>query len=582
MGKKSRYYFHHGDQVSPDLVIREGLGGGSYGEVYEGVMLHGEHTAKTVALKYVYADRYKVEVAAAKEILNKTHPFLIGIIRIEETRDKKTGGREFWIVMDYAEDGSLAEEMERHPSGIEVGQAVKWTDEVLQALSYLHSAGILHRDLKPANVLLHRGYAKIGDYGLAKVLTSKPGTPGVGTPEYQAPEVSKKQPYDHRADLYSVGCIFYELLTGSLPYGEDQELSLTGIPPVFHDFVRKALAPEREARYEDAKVMLQALARVRWQRPPLQIFSGWPFDPAEARRRQCETAEALGNTVALVNSLGMELALIPAGTFQMGGKLSAEEVDERWPGGKLEWYRREHPRHDVTITKPFSMGKTPVTRDQFAAFVDETGYETDAEAKGSAWALKDGKWDWQDGVNWRDPLFEQTGDHPVVCVSWNDGTAFCQWLSKKEGRRYELPREAEWEWSNRAGSDGIWWWGDREEDAQGRTNVASEGDGFKHYFKGVRDGYEYTSPAGCFEANAFGLHDVIGNVWEWCADWFAEDYYQESPTQDPPGPSTGKYRVLRGGSWLGNPCNTRSALRNRPDPAYRYFNLGFRVLLRMF
>ena len=620
MGKKLRFYFHHGQRVSPDLVILEGLGGGSYGEVYEAVMYHGEHTAKTVALKYVYADRYELELAAAKELLNKTHPFLIGIIRIEETRDEKTGEPEFWIVMDYAEDGSLADEMERNPSGIEISQAVKWTGEILQALSCLHSEGILHRDLKPANVLLHRGYAKIGDYGLAKVLTSKPGTRDVGTPGYQAPEVSRKQPYDHRADLYSVGCIFYEMLTGRLPYGEKGVLSLKGVPPAYRDLVKKSLATNPDDRYESAKEMLAALEeamfRVRAEaagqtrpahtvpaavrevpvprpppKPPPAVAHPGPSLSESARRpppvsplpgvpraepppprpappapepmtppppprlrpvprvseppvpapatptkplprgfsRLGRDADpGTGYPRQVRNSIGMEFVLIPAGEFLMGS-----------PDSDQDAFGDEKPQHGVNITKPFYLGKWPVRQRDYEA------------------------------ITRANPSLFKGPDNPVEDVSWDEAAEFCRKLSNREGLEYGLPTEAQWEYACRAWSTGKWCFGDDE---------SRLGDYAWH--RGNSE--EKTHPVGEKTANAWGLYDVHGNVWEWCADWYAEDYYQKSPTRDPGGANSGEYRVSRGGSWLEDPRLTRSAYRVWNAPDDRDYSAGFRVLLRVF
>ena len=282
----------------------------------------------------------------------------------------------------------------------------------------------------------------------------------------------------------------------------------------------------------------------------------------------------------VTNSIGMKLVYVPAGEFMMGDTLSPEEVDRRWPGGQIDRYKRAHPRHRVRLTEGFWLGITEVTRSQFEQFVRETNYRTDAEKQGAAWAFKDNKWGEQSGVNWRNPLFPQSDNHPVVCVSYNDARAFCEWLSKKDGKTYTLPTEAQWEYACRAGSDTTtWYWGENESGAQGHANVASEGESINwvHKFKGVRDGYTYTSPVAYFSANEFGLHDMMGNVCEWCADWYGGDYYANSPGSDPSGPSSGRSRVLRGGSWLYDPWYCRAAYRLRCTPDYRSHDIGFRV-----
>ena len=146
-------------------------------------------------------------------------------------------------------------------------------------------------------------------------------------------------------------------------------------------------------------------------------------------------------------------------------------------------------------------------------------------------------WGLAQGVNWRRLAFAQTDDHPVVCVSWRDAVAFCNWLSEREGLAYRLPTEAQWEYAARAGSTTESCWGD---DYDGIIDRAYVPFGWRVFDKP-------TAPVGLFTPNAFGLHDVVGNCWEWCEDWFAEDYYARSPSVDPTGPDTGSTRVLRGG-----------------------------------
>jgi len=305
---------------------------------------------------------------------------------------------------------------------------------------------------------------------------------------------------------------------------------------------------------------------------------GWSF-----QSRQLTVATPQGDSLREItfyqNSLGMEFVKILLGSFMMGDTLSPQEVHSKWPGGQLEWYKRSHPRRRVQLTQGFYIASAPVTRGQFAHFVHQTGYKTDAEKQGRARAFKDGKWDWQDGVDWKNPLFDQTNAHPVVCVSYNDAIAFCQWLSQKEGQTYTLPTEAQWEYAARAGADSTtWYWGDDESGAQGRANTADEGNNLRYAFEGVKDGYEFTSPIASFTPNAFGLHDTIGNVWEWCLDWF-QDSYSGLDTIDPEGPPSGSLRVLRGGSWSTNPRLCRAAFRYRYAPDSRRTSYGFRVVV---
>lgn len=275
------------------------------------------------------------------------------------------------------------------------------------------------------------------------------------------------------------------------------------------------------------------------------------------------------------NFIGMELVGIPAGEFIMGDSQGEDEVDATWPGGEKTWYRDSHPRHRVTISNAYLIGCTEVTRAQYEQFVKETGYRTDAERVGGCSTIKDGKWQMVDGVNWRNAKFAQEDNHPVVCISWNDANAFCAWLSGKEKAKYRLPTEAEWEYAARAGSTTIWYWGDQEGSATGCANVATA----PHWtpaFRNVKDGYQWTSPVARFIPNAWGMHDSIGNVWEWCSDWFGS--YVEGTETDPTGPAIGAGRIVRGGSWFSQPALARSALRFVIAPNQSLSSLGFRVV----
>ena len=189
--------------------------------------------------------------------------------------------------------------------------------------------------------------------------------------------------------------------------------------------------------------------------------------------------------------------------------------------------------------------------------------------------------------SWKNTGFPQGDDDPVVNVSWNDAAAFCAWLSKKEGKTYELPTEAESEYACRAGTTTRFWCGDDDAGLNGTDNVRDaslkeklDADQFKDWtFAAWNDGHPFTSPAGTFRANAWSLCDMHGDVWQWCADWFGK--YPEGALKDPKGPTDGDFRVSRGGSWQSVPALCRSAARHAFDPGDRDANIGFRVVLRV-
>ena len=276
----------------------------------------------------------------------------------------------------------------------------------------------------------------------------------------------------------------------------------------------------------------------------------------------------------ITDSIGMKLVLIPAGEFTMGSPEGEEDRD---------W---DETQHRVCITKPFYLGVYEVTVEDFRQFVTGTGYKTDAERDrgGYAWSETAGPSEGPDPkYSWRNPGFTQTDRHPVVNVSWNDAVAYCGWLSRKEGQTYRLPTEAEWEYACRAGTTTRYSHG---EDSEGLVKVGNVADAafaarVPELMGGIKasDGYAFTSPVGNFLPNPFGVYDMNGNVWEWCADWYGEGYYQKSPLSDPPGPTTGSFRVFRGGSWNYSAWVCRSASRTWMPPDNSYVTQGFRVAL---
>jgi len=282
--------------------------------------------------------------------------------------------------------------------------------------------------------------------------------------------------------------------------------------------------------------------------------------------------------------IGMKLIRIEPGAFLMGTTIDQlDQFMRLFPASKREWIDDEQPQHPVRITRPFFLGIHEVTVGQFRRFVEKNGYRTEAEKDGKGcfvWYESKKTWVRDPSKNWRDPGFPQSDDHPVVCVSHNDAMAFCQWLSEEERRTYRLPTEAEWEFACRAGTTTLYSNGD---DPEGLVSVANVADAtLKKKFPDFTcteadDGYPYTAPVGSFPPNPWGLYDMIGNVWEWCADWYDDKYYASSPATDPPGALESSSRVFRGGSWYSSPCLCRPALRSRFMPESRYGNLGFRV-----
>ena len=298
------------------------------------------------------------------------------------------------------------------------------------------------------------------------------------------------------------------------------------------------------------------------------------------------------------NSLGMKFVRIPASEFTMGSNATPEDLAKRFPDYDLPRLRKiddEAPAHRVRITRDFYLGQHEVTVGQFRHFVEQSGhvpesiadhtggygynpdYDPDKTVRGDAFEGRDPKY------SWTNPGFKQADDEPVVNVSWHDAVAMARWLSAKEGRVYRLPSEAEWEYTCRAGSDTTFPNGD---DVHGLPAIANTFDAdaavnwprWQKWALKEHDGYAFTSPVGRFEPNAFGVYDMLGNVWEWVSDWYGADTYAHSPLADPQGAASGTRYVRRGGAWHSWSLYARCGFRNWNPPESRYTLLGIRLL----
>ena len=295
----------------------------------------------------------------------------------------------------------------------------------------------------------------------------------------------------------------------------------------------------------------------------------------------------------------MDFALVPAGKFLMGSEESVEQLAAAFPNLELERFQAladEAPVHEVRITRAFYLGRHEVTVGQFARFLALSGYQPESIADGtggygynpeydpSRTARRDAFEGRDPKYSWKNPGFPQGADHPVVNVTWNDAQAMASWLSRVEGRTYRLPTEAEWEYACRAGTRTRYHSGDDPLSLLSVANIfdrdaARNWTKWSDYAVGGRDGFAFTAPVGSFAPNAWGLHDMHGNAWEWVSDWYGERYYANSPAADPIGPATGDVRVRRGGSWHSWPFYVRSSFRNWNTPQTRYTLVGMRLLL---
>jgi formylglycine-generating enzyme required for sulfatase activity len=267
-----------------------------------------------------------------------------------------------------------------------------------------------------------------------------------------------------------------------------------------------------------------------------------------------------------------QMLSIPGGSFTMGAARGEEEREKLAD----EFRERSQPLRRVDV-KRFAIGKFEVTRGEYRVFADATGRKADGCF---VWVAD---FELEPARSWRDPGFAQDDRHPVTCVSWNDATAYAVWLSQKTGRNYRLPSEAEWEYAARAGTTTSRYWGDDPDLAcefanGGDRTSAAQIDFAKNWGAAAcSDGHAYTAPVGAYHANAFGLHDMLGNVEEWTQDCWNADYKGAEANSNARTSGDCSQRAVRGGSWIDAPLGLRAAYRVGSPTVIRVYRRGFRV-----
>ncbi len=391
------------------------------------------------------------------------------------------------------------------------------------------------------------------------------------------------------------GVFFHYLIEGTKGHADanqDQQITLTELMNYVSEEV-PVYVRNKYGQIQTPDIVNTNLERIPFLKVPPPDMLIAPFDKATIDDAKFRWAEYLKMEIWTVSQQHMVMGLIPPGGFAMGSPV--DEVG----------HENDELEHVVGLTQPFLMSAYEVTKAQFAAFVDDTSYKTRAESSGQG-ALAhgrdtEGKYAWMSipQNNWRVAEFQQADNHPVINISWHDAVAYCNWLSRHEGlpeyydvkddgstlplnnTGYRLPTEAEWEYVCRAGTTTRYHFGDDHEDIRVYGNI-EDLDARNHYNWAESessmhgsDGHIHTSPVGSYEPNPFGLHDLIGNVWEFC--WDSYGAYPADPVANPTGATDVSNAVVRGGSWFSDPPQARSAMRFVRELSYSGSVNGFRV-----
>ncbi len=525
-----------GQQIGP-YRLNKFLGAGGFGGVFHASEMVRNTSVQEVAIKVIpeSSDDKLIELTNARKL---EHSNLIKAYSVGEFTFLNT--EMLYLVMELAQ-GSLENHIAK--GSLSADEITNITAQVAQGLNYLHGQNKVHRDLKPGNILKVNQQYKLADFGLIRTLNNKSHTQTVhntGTIIYMPPEAFRGD-ISSAWDLWSLGIMLIEMTTNQLPYKFNNdinqlmakvmncELQIPSLPKEFKPIIEGCLQKDRKQRWT-AQQVLNVLQPLGWNSPssppPAPAALKKPVSPIPLIASPTPFTEKLPNRVTL------EMVSLPAGQFLMGSPDSDPNAESY-----------EKPQHQVKVNS-FAIGKYPVTQAQYEAVMGTNP----SHFKNNSW-------------------LKNNLQNPVENVSWNDAQAFCQKLSQITGKTYRLPTEAEWEYACRAGTTTRYYFGD---DANQLGDYA--------WYDG--NSQETTHPVGQKKPNAWGLHDMIGNVWEWCEDNWHDNYIGAPKDGSAWLTNDNDYPILRGGCWYNDPDGCRSAYRDfslyrRGSYDYIY---GFRVV----
>jgi formylglycine-generating enzyme required for sulfatase activity/predicted Ser/Thr protein kinase len=583
----------------------EPIGEGGMSTVYKAIDLRKveARAAEThVAVKLLtvplsdFTESLAVLQGEAHKLQTLPHPNIVRVIDVD--RD----GRIVFMTMEYLSGESLKRKLVASDhKGLPAKDAVHIIQCIASGLEFAHKNGIVHGDLKPGNVLVtDNGDVKIIDFGIARLMTRHPRATGVNgderprlsalTPPYASPEMLENATPDPRDDIYALACIAHELLTGRHPFdrmvaNEAREAGMKlirrgAMSAAQFKAIAHGLEFDRERRTPGVERFMQEFtAGTGIRRDHMVAVVGavavallvvaYLLDHARIER----WLAAHRNPNLVIPTQGEVFRDCP--TCPLMKALPPGDFVQGAPADQADVTPMEQPWHPVKIAYPLGMGVYEVTVGEYREFAEATRH------KSAGCQVYDGTWQARSDLNWNNVGYTQTATHPVACVSWRDAREYAAWLSHKTGQRYRLPSESEWEYAARAGSVTARPWNANVASACTSANVADQTAAQQYPGWKVHpcaDGFTYTAPVGSFQPNAFGLYDMLGNVFEWVQDcWHAD--YRGAPSDGSAWLSGDcSQRDMRGGSWFTAPSLVSTSARNRFEDTYRSNSVGFRVV----
>ncbi len=599
-------------------TLKRKLGEGGFATVWYGL----NHIGKAAAIKVLSPDlRHIPEVVERFE----QEARIMALLEHDHIRQVYDYDRDnLAIVMEYLEGQDLSAWLASHGPA-DAATLRTWLAQALDGMDYAHGQGVVHRDIKPSNLFLtSRGKIKILDFGIARITSAAEGRTRtgsfLGSPMYMSPEqIDDPKSVDHRCDIYSLGVTAWTLLANRKPYDDSSgserkllnQVAEQPLPPLqladvgLEAWIRTCTEKDRNRRPASAADALKLLGSSKAGGeetvvvPKVVVAATAPrpaVTPAATPtppQHTVTTDTGKGNGWVWMGLLVLGLAGFGLGRsawLQHQQRLQQQAAQqrqqryedslasrERFVQDSLERERlmaeKEQQRQDSLerAADPFEGSMVRVRGGTFQMGSNEgnpSEKPVHSVTVGDFWI---GKFEvtqaqWRAVMGNNPSNFSGCDQCPVEQVSWNDVQGFLRKLKSQTGKNYRLPTEAEWEYAAGVGNGTRTKWAG--------TNVESRLGNYAWYWA---NGGSKTHPVGQKQSNGRGLYDMSGNVWEWCSDWYAEDYYAISPSANPKGPASGKYLVLRGGSWYVNDYDCRVAIRYYFNPSGWGSSNGFRL-----